>query len=87
MFCGGHAAIMAGTPPCPVEFRKEAPPVALRTHHERCSFEFINHRTTVCDLTELNAMPPEWVFEFGQAKLHLQDGWPESLTELIGLFR
>ena len=73
--------------PSAVEFGKEPPSIALRAHHERCSFEFIDHGFAVRHLTELNTMLPEWVFEFGQAKFHLQDGWPESLTELIGLFR
>jgi hypothetical protein len=73
--------------PSAVEFGEESPPVALRAHHERCSFEFIDHRFTVCDLAELNAMLPEWVFKFGQAKFHLQNGWREGLTELDCLFR
>jgi hypothetical protein len=70
---------------CPVDFRKESPPVALRAHHERCSFEFIDHRFAVRDLAELNAMLPERIFKFGQAKFHLQNGWREGLTELVGL--
>lgn len=73
--------------PCPVEFRKESPPVALRAHHERCSFEFIDHRFAICDLAELNAMLPERILKFGQAKFHLQNSWRECLTKLVCLLR
>jgi hypothetical protein len=72
---------------CTVEFGEEPSPVAVGAHHERCSFEFIDHRFAVCDLTELNAMLPERVFEFGHREFHLQNSWREGLTELVGLFR
>ena len=73
--------------PSAVEFGKESPPVALRAHDERCSFEFIDRGFTVCDLAEWNAMLPERIFKFGQAKFHLQNGWREGLTKLVGLLR
>jgi hypothetical protein len=66
--------------PSAVEFRKEPPPVALRAHDERRSFQFIDHRFAVGDLAELNAMLPERIFKFGQAKFHLQNGWREGFA-------
>ena len=42
--------------PCPVEFREEPPPVALRTHDERRPFQFIDIGLAVCDLPELDTM-------------------------------
>ena len=45
--------------PSTVKFGEEPPPIALRAHNERRSFQFIDHRFAVGDLTELNAMLPE----------------------------
>jgi hypothetical protein len=65
--------------PCPVEFREEPSPVALRTHDQRRPFQFIYKGFAVCHLAELDPVLPKRVFKFGQAKLHLQNGWREGL--------
>ena len=53
--------------PSAVEFGKESPSIALRAHDERRSLQLINRCFAVCDLTKLNTMLSDRIFEFGQA--------------------
>ncbi len=65
--------------PRPVEFREEPPSIALRAHDQRRSLQFIDCGFAICDLTELNPMLANRIFEFGQSKFHLQNSWSEDL--------
>jgi len=49
----------------PLELSEEPALVALRTHHQRGAPELVDLDLAVRHPAQLNAMPTDWILEFG----------------------
>jgi hypothetical protein len=61
--------------PGPIELREKPTTIALCTHHQGSSSQFIDLHFAVCDLAQLDAMLSNRILELRETKLDFENFW------------